>query len=123
MILKELDELERFIQIKTACRTSFGDEDLATDDLPCIKIIPVPSFAVNMISKNDYDVQYTLQLQIVVQRKSEKTAIALLEKLLTSLPDFHPEKGHVISNSGSANYDQNNYLINTFFSIKVITGD
>jgi hypothetical protein len=123
MILDQIDELIRFVQIKTACNTSFGDPVLSTDDLPHITLKPIESISIDVMSKNDLQVQFPVKCTITTQRNEERTAIMLLEKLLRSLPDFNCHEGNIIQSSGSCSYTDNSFQITIDYSLKAITGD
>ena len=123
MILSEIDQFVRFVQLKTGTSVSFGDIDLGADDLPHIKILPVSSVGIFQMSPNDNAVQFQLTVTIIANRKDERTAITILEKLLTCLPDYHRQYGHSILDGGTMRYDQNTYEITTVLTLKSIIGD
>ena len=121
MILKEIDNLIKYVQLKAATTTSFGDIDLGVDDYPHISIIPISNINIVEASSDDNYVGFQLNIKITVSRKNERDAIAILEKLLNSLPQFGCGK-HMIGESGTAEYTQNTYTITLQYLIKSIIG-
>lgn len=121
MINTEIEELRKFIIRECQVKSTFGMRDLAPDEYPHVQIIPNQNFTVFAFAGQGQSGSFPVQLKIIVDRKQEREAIAILEKLFCKLGQFTRCKGHEAGDAGQPQYTDNTYEITLPFNLRYLT--
>lgn len=122
MTYNEFDSLKKYLQYNTDAKTVIiGNKILSDNQYPAIRILIDETGKIDEVKQNHF-MPFTLAMKIqIVDIDDEERLIKtlkIMDDFLTYIRNFHPEKGHYLSDGPLPEYTENLYIIRFIYNMK-----
>lgn len=122
-LIKELDELEKYINRNVKVNCGFGDKDIKPDQYPYIQIIPALTMNLHRQDKKSVMLRFPVDLKIMVSRDNELEALEVFQRLLKKINQFNEFRNHSIGEDIEPEYLESVYALRVPFILNLVIQD
>ena len=120
-----LYDLRQYIVSAVGVNCEIGDNDIADDQKPFLKIIPNNTITANFMNTHLNSLDFPVELRIIVDKGQELKALDILDRLMRKINQFNSNEGHRADETIEAEYieDKKTYELAVNYKLKLLEHD